>query len=107
MRCDLNVGAEETDLMRGGEESESHESRVSRSSKPSNYEDDKLQSLASTVIAPVPVTIAQSRRSAILSLPQTPPTWGGGMHGFTKGRYGDKVGGDCAGCLLGEMYLSS
>jgi hypothetical protein len=103
----MNASVEETDLMRGGEEIESYQSRISRSSKPSNDEDDKLQNLASTVISPVPVTIAQSRRSAILSLPQTPPTWGGGMHGFTKGRYGDKVGGDRAGCLLGEMYLSS
>ena len=93
--------------MRGSEESESDKSRISRSSKPSNDEDDKLQNLASTVISPVPVTIAQSRRSAILSLPQTPLTWGRSMDGFTKVRYGDKVGGERAGCLLGEMYLSS
>jgi len=55
--------------MRDDEEIESHKSRISRSSKPSNDEDDSCQSLASTVVA-MPVTIAQSRRSAILSLPQ-------------------------------------
>lgn len=107
VECDIIDSAEEADLMRGGEEGESHKSRISRSSKPSNDEDESCESLASTVIAPVPVTIAQSRRSAILSLPQTPLAWGRSMHGFTKVRYGDKVGGERAGCLLGEMYLSS
>jgi hypothetical protein len=67
-----------------------------------------VESLASTVVA-MPVTIAQSRRGAILSLPQTPPTWGRGMCGFTKVRHGDKVGGERAGCKLDSwdapMYL--
>ena len=95
--------------MRGGEESESDKSRISRSSKPSNDEETTAAKVSHLrlLLQCRSVTIAQSRRSAILSLPQTPLTWGRSMDGFTKVRYGDKVGGERAGCLLGEMYLSS